>query len=72
MNRIADGCGIALDDMMAMRGGDLVDTLGIGNYASAANTPAPSIPTRIRRALLKPLLPFMMRRMQRAMNRNQK
>ncbi len=65
MNRIADGCGISLDDMMRLRGGDLAAKLDINHYASAANTATPGLLGRLKLAILKPLFPYMMRRMQR-------
>ena len=39
MNRVADGCGIAVDEMLAKMAGDVANILDIGHYASARNTP---------------------------------
>ena len=35
MNRIADGCGIALDEMLAAMAGDVANILDVAHYASA-------------------------------------
>ena len=42
--RIADGCGIPLDDATLEASADFRDELGINVYASAANTPGISVP----------------------------
>jgi len=62
MNRIADGCGIALG-MLEFIADEVRQELDIGHFNSAANT-TPS--KRIKRFLMKLMARIMMRRMRRA------
>lgn len=60
MDRIADSTGIPLDTPMQVLGGELRDSLGIGNFTSAQNTkvagPVVSALQRALRAVMIPVL----------------
>ncbi len=63
MDRIADATGIPLDTPMQVLGGELRDSLGIGNFTSAQNTkvvgPVLSALQRTLRAIMLPTLKYL-------------
>ncbi len=61
MDRIADATGIPLDAPLAMMTEDLCAELGLGRFASAANTPAIGAAQRAAARALQPLLPRLMK-----------
>lgn len=61
MVRIADGTGIPLDPAMAAMTADLRDQLGINQYGSAGNTPAPSLIARLFAKIAKPFVPLLLK-----------
>ena len=69
MVRIADGCGISLDDRMKVISFGLQEELDISHYASAANTESLTGLRRLMARLARPLVPLMIKRMQRKMTR---
>ena len=67
MVRIADGTGIPLDKPMAMMTSEIREDLGLNTYGAAGNTPPLSIFQKLLARLLKPILPFVLRRMTKDM-----
>ena len=65
MVRIADGTGIPLDAPVAMMTADIRADLGLNDYGSADNTPPVAWPKRILARILRPMMPFIMKRMVR-------
>ena len=64
-NRVADGCGISLDDRFAVISAGLQEELAVEHYASAANTRPLTGMRRIIAWLLRPFGHVMLRAMQR-------
>ena len=67
MVRIADGTGIPLDKPMAMMTSEIREDLGLNTYGAAGNTPPLSMLQKLLARLLKPILPFVLRRMTKGM-----
>lgn len=63
MDRIADATGIPLDASLVVMAGDLRQSLELGRFASAANTPEASALLRTAGRLIAPLRPLMFRAM---------
>jgi hypothetical protein len=61
MVRIADGTGIPLDAPVAALAADLRQTLGLGRFNSAANTPAVGLLGRVAGPLLRRVVPRLLR-----------
>jgi len=70
MDRIADATGIPLDAPLVMMAGDLRESLELGRFASAANTPQAGALLRAGARLIAPLRPLLFRAMV-AMRRRQ-
>jgi hypothetical protein len=71
LNRMADGAGIELDEQMVLMTAGLRDELQIDDYASAANTPELTGTKKILSFLMRPLEGFMMRAMQKGIQKAQ-
>ena len=71
LNRMADGAGIELDEQMVMMTARLRDELKIDDYASAANTPKLRGLKKILSFVMRPLERFMMRAMQKGIQKAQ-
>lgn len=67
MVRIADGTGIPLDTPVAMMSDDIRDDLGINGYSSAGNTPPLTLFQKLMAKLLRPFLPWVIKRMTKEM-----
>ena len=63
MTRTADATGIPLDDVVAAMGSGLRETLGLGAFASAGNTPQPGILAKLARPILRPVFVHVMPRL---------
>jgi hypothetical protein len=71
LNRMADGAGIELDEQMLLMTAGIREELNIEGYFSAANTPKLRGLKRILSVLLRPLEGFMMRAMQKGIQKAQ-
>ena len=71
LNRMADGAGIELDEQMVMMTAGLRAELKIDDYVSAANTPKLTGLKRILSVCMRPLENFMMRAMQKGIQKAQ-
>ncbi len=63
MTRVADSTGIPLDAVTEMASRDLRDQLGVNEFASARNTPAPALLQQLGAKVLGPLMPHAMKLM---------
>lgn len=71
LNRMSDGAGIELDEQMLMMTAGLRAELKIDDYVSAANTPKLTGLKRILSVFMRPLENFMMRAMQKGIQKAQ-
>lgn len=69
LNRVADGCGIALDRGATLITGGLQRELGIDHFVSAANTPKPGMLKQLLGLLMRPLDSVMLRAMQKGVQK---
>jgi hypothetical protein len=71
LNRMSDGAGIELDEQMLMMTAGLRAELKIDDYVSAANTPKLTGLKKILSVFMRPLENFMMRAMQKGIQKAQ-